>query len=193
MYCVSSYTIGTMPSPSTAVDNPLVATKMMPEEATAITTTATMTTIPQELITTTSSTTTSTIETVPDASMTHSNVHITITPTTRMEPVSSSKTAFRFLRPQENPYILQVSPNQQLITLNCTAFYNGSNDSITIKWRRNDRVIFNDTEEYREMNIVSTILKIDGRSLGRYTCTFIHSLEESVRELQIISSGKNTY
>jgi len=108
-----------------------------------------------------------------------------------MEPVSS-QTVFRFLRPQENPYILEVSSNQQSINLNCTAFYNGTSDNITIKWRRNDRVIFNNTEQYTEMNIVSTILKINGQSLGRYTCTFVHSLGESVRELQIISSGRTT-
>jgi len=114
---------------------------------------------------------------------------ISSTPPTGMEPISSSQTVFRFLQPQENPYILQVSPNQQSINLNCMAFYNGSNN-ITINWKRNGRLIFNNTEQYTEMNIVSTILKINGQSLGRYTCIFIYSSGESVRELQIISSGK---
>ena len=135
--------------------------------------------------------TTSIYETMTDQPTTHASVHVTSTTTTGMESVSSSQTVFRFLQPQENPYILLVSSNQQSIILNCTAFYNGSSDNITIKWRRNDRVIFNNTEQYTEMNIVSTILKINGQSLGRYTCTFFHSLGQSVRELRIISTGKN--
>ena len=115
------------------------------------------------------------------------------TTTTGMESISFSQTVFRFLQPQENPYMLHVSPNQQSITLNCTAFYNGSNNNITIQWTRNDRVIFIDTEQYTEMNIVSTVLVINGQSFGSYTCTFHHSLGQSARELQIISSGKMQY
>ena len=181
MYCTSPNTVGTTTltlSPTTTfVATPTTTITMMSEESTAMEIT-TLTSV----LTTTSLTTIR--ETTPSALPS-----ITSTPNIGMEP-TAPQTVFRFLRPQEN-YILQVSPNQQSINLNCTAFYNGSNN-ITIKWRRNGRLIFNNTEQYTEMNIVSTILKINGQSLGRYTCIFIHSSgqSQSVRELQIISTGK---
>ena len=204
MYHKSSNTVGTTtPSPSpmtTMVETPTTMTEestamamtTMAQESTVSTTSVDKTPSSMHVNLTPSPFTTSTQETMTDLPTAFSSVHVTSTPTTGMEPVSSSQTVFIFLQPQENPYILQVSPNQQPINLNCMAFYNGSSDNITIKWRRNDRVIFNNTEQYKEMNIVSTILKINGQSLGRYTCTFIHSLGQSVRELQIISSGKTT-
>ena len=165
---------------------PTATTTMMSEESTATAKTTLMQETTALVLTTTSTPSSSPLiyEIMPTTLPS-----ITSTPTTGMESIAS-QTVFRFLQPQENLYILQVSPNQQSINLNCTAFYNGSSDNITIKWTRNDRVIFIDTEQYTEMNIVSTILEINGQPFGSYTCTFHHSMGQSARELRIISSGK---
>lgn len=102
----------------------------------------------------------------------------TVSPTTTPTATSIESTlSFRFLHPQVNPVIYEVMPNRKesVIKLNCTAFYNGSSDDITIAWTNNNRVIFNDTETFTENFKITTILKVAGKSEGTFTCTFHHS------------------
>ena len=100
----------------------------------------------------------------------------------------------RFLHPQENPVVYEVMLNRkESITLNCTAFYNGSRDDITIVWTNNNRLIFNDTESFTENFKVTTILKVAGNSEGMFTCTFHHSSGwNTTRDFIFIVDGRGT-
>lgn len=100
----------------------------------------------------------------------------TLTSTVSSIGSALSETLFEFLHPQENPFVYIIVPDRkESAKLNCTAFYNGSNDDITITWMGNGRLIYTDTESFRENSKVTTILKVAGKSEATFTCIFHHS------------------
>lgn len=114
------------------------------------------------------------------ATTTHGSTPFSSSPLPSITPTISSsppQTLFKFLQPQENPVLYEITPGRQKsVKLNCTAFYNGSIDDIAIKWISNNRVVYNDTESFTGKFMLTTILKVVGKSKAMFTCTFQHSL-----------------
>jgi len=105
-----------------------------------------------------------------------------------------SQMLFRFSHPQKNPVVYEVMPNRkESVKLNCTAFYNGSRDDITIVWTSNNKLIYNDTESYIENFKITTILKVAGKSKETFTCTFHHSSGwNNSRDFMFTVDGRGT-
>ena len=112
--------------------------------------------------------------------------------------VGSSQTSFEFLQPQQNSVSYPVTPDRkESVKLNCTVFYNGSYDDITITWTTSNKLIYTDTESdsesYRENYKITTILKVAGKSKAMFTCNFHHSSGwNNSREFVFTIDGKMT-
>ena len=95
-----------------------------------------------------------------------------------------------------NPVVYTITPDRkESVKLNCTVFYNGSNDDITITWATSNKLIYtdteSDTESHREDYKISTILKVAGKSKATFTCNFYHYLGwNSSREFVFTTDGK---
>ena len=127
-------------------------------------------------------------------STTTSSLLPSTTPTT-MPSVESmlSQNDFEFLQPLENPVVYKITPDRkESVKLNCTAFYNGSDEDITITWTSNERLIYTDTS-FTENNRITTILKVAGKSQAMFTCTFLHASGwNNSREFIFTVNGKMT-
>lgn len=112
--------------------------------------------------------------------------------------VGSSQKSFEFLQPQQNSVIYAVTPDRkESVKLNCTVFYNGSYDNLTITWTTSNKLIYTDTESdpesYRENYKITTILKVTGKSKATFTCNFHHSSGwNDSREFVFTTDGKMT-
>lgn len=116
----------------------------------------------------------------------------TIIPTTVTSVESTlSQNDFEFLHPIENPVVYEITPDRkESVKLNCTAFYNGSNEDITITWTSNERLIYTDTS-FTEDYEITTVLKVAGKSQATFTCTFHHASGWSnSREFIFTANGK---
>ena len=103
-----------------------------------------------------------------------------------------SQNYFEFLYPQENPVVYEITPDRkESVKLNCTAFYNGSDNDITITWTSNEKLIYIDTS-FTENNEITTILKVAGKSQAMFTCTFRHSSGWNNSREFIFAAGKAT-
>ena len=114
-------------------------------------------------------------------------------PTVSSVESALSQNDFEFLYPLENPVVYKITPGQkESVKLNCTAFYNGSDEDITITWTSNERLIYTDTS-FTENYTITTILKVAGKSQAMFTCTFHHASGWSnSREFIFTANGKVT-
>ena len=105
-----------------------------------------------------------------------------------------SQNLFKFLHPQESRVIYNIMANvTESVKLNCTAFYNGSTDDITVTWTSNEKLIYTEEENLTENYKIITILKVVGKSQAMFTCTFRHSSGWSnSREFIFTTNGKET-
>lgn len=117
-----------------------------------------------------------------------------VMPTASSMGSTMSQTFFKFLEPQENPVVYTVTPDRkESVKLNCTVFYNGSDDDVTITWTSNDKLIYNDTQSYTENYKITTILKVTGKSQATLVCTFTHSSGwVNSRDFVFTADGKAT-